>query len=108
MSPAADAVMVPIAIAADHAAFAGHFPGRPVLPAVVLLAEVLAHVARHTAVPAASWTVVNAKFLAPVGPGTQLVLHHRASDSGVRFEVRAGTSVVASGALARKEASDGG
>ena len=39
MTPAAHSVA--LAIAADHPAFAGHFPGRPLLPGVALLSEVL-------------------------------------------------------------------
>ena len=108
MSPGADAATVPLAIAPGHAAFAGHFPGNPVLPAVVLLAEVLANVARATSIPVTGWTVSNAKFLAPVGPGVALELRHEPSAAGVRFEIRAGAQVVASGVLARKETSDGG
>ena len=96
-------VQVPVAIPADHPAFAGHFPGRPVVPAVVLLAEALAQVAHATASAVDAWTVVNAKFVAPVGPGAALTLLHAPTPSGGRrFEFRQGDAVVASGALARK------
>ena len=96
-------VQVPVSIETDHPAFAGHFPGRPVVPAVVLLAEALAEIARATSTAVESWTVVNAKFVAPVGPGATLTLLHAPTPSGGRrFEFRAGEAVVASGALARK------
>jgi 3-hydroxyacyl-[acyl-carrier-protein] dehydratase len=66
---------VRVPIAPDHPAFAGHFPGNPLLPGVVLLAhaqEVL--LARPDC---ARWfaagAVLNAvKFLAPVRPGADL------------------------------------
>ncbi len=48
-------------VAADHPCLAGHFPGRPVVPGVVLLEEALA------CLPAGTLTV--AKFLRPVLPG---------------------------------------
>jgi 3-hydroxymyristoyl/3-hydroxydecanoyl-(acyl carrier protein) dehydratase len=35
-------------IAADHPAYAGHFPGRPILPGVALLSEVMHEIARAT------------------------------------------------------------
>ncbi|MEY8877199.1 MAG: hypothetical protein AB9M60_11870 [Leptothrix sp. (in: b-proteobacteria)] len=86
----AEACSVHIAIAADHPAFAGHFPGRPLLPGVVLLAEALEVL---LATPAgADWTAatLNAvKFLAPVEPGADLELRWRWPASGARlgFEV---------------------
>ena len=96
-------IATPVRIAPDHPAFPGHFPGRPVVPAVVLLAEVLAAVEQATQLGADGWTLVNAKFLAPVGPGTEVVVvHEPAAAGGRRFEVLAGGQVVASGALARK------
>lgn len=48
-------------IAADHPSLPGHFPGRPVVPGVVLLDEVLACLA-----PGA--VLLTAKFTAPVLP----------------------------------------
>jgi len=91
---------VPLPIAPDHPAFAGHFPGQPLLPGVSLLAAVLEAVLD---VPALASQIGNAprigaaKFLAPVRPGAQLVITLDASPRGVRFEVREGQRIVASG-----------
>jgi hypothetical protein len=79
-------------IARDHPAFAGHFPGRPVLPGAVLLSLVL------EALADAGRTVTRieqAKFLAPVGPGERLAL----TVLGSAFELRAGPRVVLRGQL---------
>jgi 3-hydroxyacyl-[acyl-carrier-protein] dehydratase len=87
-------------LAADHPAYAGHFPGRPILPGVVILAEVLEAVAAESGSAAHRWTIASAKFRHPVVPGIALtLLHERASGGHVRFDVLAGTSVVASGTL---------
>jgi hypothetical protein len=75
------------------------------VPAVALLAEVLAAVEASTALPASSWRLSSAKFTAPVGPDTPVaILHQRDEAGGVRFEVRGPAGVVASGALARRPA----
>ena len=88
-------------VAADHPAYAGHFPGHPILPGVVLLAEALDAIAAATGRGADRWTLTGAKFLQPVTPGTELTLVHTASGNGhLRFEVRAGERVMASGTLA--------
>lgn len=91
-------------VAADHPAYRGHFPGRPILPGVVLLAEVIAAIAGATGREGARWNVANAKFLQPVAPGTALTLaHEAAANGGVRFEVRAGDRLVAAGTLAPRD-----
>lgn len=87
-------------VAADHPAYAGHFPGRPVLPGVVVLAEALHAIATATGHGVEHWSLAGVKFLQPVEPGDALVLVHTPTDrGGVRFEVRAGARVVASGTL---------
>jgi 3-hydroxyacyl-[acyl-carrier-protein] dehydratase len=97
-------VQTVLAVARDHRAYEGHFPGRPILPGVVILAEVLAAIAQATARPAERWEVANAKFLEPVTPGTALTLvHEMNATGGVRFEVRSDARVVASGALLPRE-----
>ena len=88
-------------VAADHPAFPGHFPGHPILPGVVLLAEVMAEVARTTGEPPGRWGIASAKFLSPVTPGTLLTLVRTGTEREVRFEVRAGDRLVAAGTLAR-------
>lgn len=88
-------------IAADHPAFAGHFPGRPIVPAVVLLAEALAAIEEATAEPARTWSLASAKFLVPVEPGMPLTLAHQPTSTGWRFEIRSGAQLIASGVLAK-------
>ena len=89
-------------IAADHPAYAGHFPARPILPGVVLLAEAVAAIAAAHGRAVERWTLASAKFLYPVTPGTALTLAHDAVAGGVRFEVRAGDRVVAAGTLSAR------
>jgi 3-hydroxyacyl-[acyl-carrier-protein] dehydratase len=90
-----------LAIAPDHPAFAGHFPGQPIVPGVLLLARVLQALAAEEGTASGRWSVVQAKFLRAVEPGTPLVLAREPTASGgVRFEIRSPAGVVASGTLA--------
>jgi len=76
-------------IPADHRAYSGHFPGRPVLPGVVLLDAALRALAARQGVPAMAAQIRVAKFLSPVSPGEPLVLYCTAPPTGgVRFEIR--------------------
>ncbi|OMG56094.1 hypothetical protein BJN45_00160 [Azonexus hydrophilus] len=83
-----------------HPAFAGHFPGRPIVPGVVLLDQAILFAERLRGVPTAAWQVGNAKFLSPVGPGEMLdfILQTGASGS-IAFSVHAADRIVASGSL---------
>ena len=89
-----------VQVPTDHPAFAGHFPGRPLLPGVTLLAEALEAVLDDPALAAVvgpSPRIGQAKFLAPVRPGATLEVVLEATPRGVRFEVRDGARVAASG-----------
>lgn len=91
---------IAIHVPADHPAFAGHFPGQPLLPGVTLLSEVLEAVMRDPALSARVGTAPRlgaVKFLAPVRPGATLALQFDASSAALRFEVREGDRAVASG-----------
>jgi len=90
-------------VPADHPAFAGHFPGQPLLPGALLLSEVLEAVRGVPALAArlgAQPTLAAAKFLAPVRPGSTLVIDlvpETGASRGLRFEVRSAGVMVASG-----------
>ncbi len=87
-------------VPADHPAFAGHFPGRPIVPGVVILDRAQLFAQTLTSAPANHWQVGNAKFLSPVGPGETLVFALETKASGaITFSVRAGERSVASGSL---------
>ncbi len=59
-------------IPADHACFAGHFPGQPILPGVLLLERVMALAQSQLVQPLSKYTIYNAKFLTAVVPGDRL------------------------------------
>ncbi len=89
-------------IAADHPAFAGHFPGHPVLPGVSLLSLVMQALAAQPALAArvgATPRIDKAKFLHAVTPGSTLRVALREQGSGVAFEVWRGDTAVARGQL---------
>jgi uncharacterized membrane protein len=87
-----------IAIAANHPALAGHFPGRPVVPGVLLLDEVLQAVERWLG-PVSCSELVQAKFVRPLLPDESAQLTLRRRDAGVEFELRRQLDLIASGSL---------
>jgi 3-hydroxymyristoyl/3-hydroxydecanoyl-(acyl carrier protein) dehydratase len=83
----------------DHPAFAGHFPGQPILPGVVLLDEAL-RAARELAPGARGWGLPQAKFLQAVRPGDELRLSLSALPrTGFAFVFTRGGEPVATGQL---------
>ncbi len=81
--------VIPLPIPADHPAYAGHFPGQPILPGVVLLDAALRILATGQNIQVATGQLKSAKFLSPVQPGEALTLHYAESPAGgFRFEIR--------------------
>ena len=95
-----------IEIDADHPAFAGHFPGRPLLPGVALLAAVLEAAAAEPrlaaavgAAPRLAWV----KFLAPVAPRTSLAISLRLGQTAIDWQVDAHGAAAATGRIVRAD-----
>jgi len=87
-------------IAADHPAFAGHFPGMPILPGVVLLDTALQAIAASSGPALNIYEISSVKFLSPVGPGCELTIVHACTDNGsIRFDIMADERKIASGSL---------
>ncbi len=87
-------------VAADHPAYAGHFPGMPVLPGVVLLDAALNALAAAGKGPSGCWELSSAKFLSAVRPGEALTLQHETLPNGsVRFAIQTAGRRVANGLL---------
>ena len=89
-----------VTIAAEHPALAGHFPGAPILPGVLLLDEMVRAVEQESAHSGARWRIGAAKFVKPVRPGETLTLEHDALPNGsVTFRISSAGQPVAHGVL---------
>jgi len=86
-----------------HPAFAGHFPGTPILPGVVLLDTALQAIADATGIALDGCEISSVKFLSPANPGDVLEIQHTISASGtIRFDIVAGVRKIASGSIVTK------
>ncbi len=84
----------------DHPAFAGHFPGTPILPGVVLLDAVLQSITAATGIELGTCEIGAVKFLHPASPGDRLDIRYEFATSGaIRFDIAAGTRKIASGSI---------
>ncbi|NEX21749.1 hypothetical protein G3480_15755 [Thiorhodococcus mannitoliphagus] len=90
-----------IKIPADHPAFTGHFPGRPILPGVVLLDEAARCIAGALSLgPEPLWEISRLKFLRPALPGDQLDLRWSTTAAGdIRFRIERAGEALAEGVL---------
>lgn len=79
----------------DHPCFAGHFPGRPIVPGVVLLDAAQSIVETESALCVRGIAV--AKFHSPACPGDELMLDYAFDKGAVRFEIRCGERKIADG-----------
>lgn len=97
-------------MAPEHPAFAGHFPGAPIVPGVLLL-DAAVHAMRSMPGPpstggeapqhlGAICQISAAKFLSPVGPGETLTIALSSAAAGsTRFDISSGSRKVATGTL---------
>ena len=87
-----------LTIAAEHPALAGHFPDAPILPAVVLLDEMVRVAEKRGG--GGRWRIGAAKFVRPVRPGETLILGlEQLPNRSIRFSVLREGEPVAHGVL---------
>ncbi len=85
-------------IPSDHPAFAGHFPGMPITPGVVLLDQALHAIAVAQQLDLQKCKISSVKFLSPVLPDTELTLHYERNANGnIQFDIRQGERVAVTG-----------
>lgn len=92
-------------VPADHPAFAGHFPGNPILPGVVLLDMALQAIAVSAGTRLDTCEIGAVKFLHPTHPGDQLEIRHQFSVGGaIHFDIAAGSRKISSGNIVPRTA----
>lgn len=91
-------------IAPDHPSLPGHFPGRPVVPGVVILDRVLAAIEAAHGPPGGALRLPQVKFARPLLPGQvariELDQVRPGDDARWRFRVLREGDVLASGEVA--------
>ena len=96
----ADAPLAELArftVPAAHPCLAGHFPGEPVVPGVLLLERVLCALGLPPGQPRElAWV----KFQRPLLPDQEAIVRARGADGRWRFEVWCGEALLASGVVA--------
>lgn len=83
----------------EHPAFAGHFPGRPVFPAVALLDTVIEAAGSRLGSQIAVAGLPRAKFLVPLEPGDTGTIRLERRADRIAFQVSRGAQRVAEGVL---------
>jgi 3-hydroxymyristoyl/3-hydroxydecanoyl-(acyl carrier protein) dehydratase/predicted hotdog family 3-hydroxylacyl-ACP dehydratase len=101
----AEGVLLTVEIPSESPAFRGHFPGRPILPAVAQLALVEQGIARLAGADSARSPAIveisGLRLRRTVGPGDSLTLRLGAANpTGMhRFEIRSGDASVSGGSV---------
>ncbi|MHB8348427.1 MAG: hypothetical protein ACYDHM_14945 [Acidiferrobacterales bacterium] len=87
-------------ISVCHPALAGHFPGNPVVPGVVILDEVLRAVSGFLARPVRTTGLPSVKFFAPLAPGEEFEIVFESKGRGrAGFAVRSSARTFAAGVV---------
>ncbi|HKU90109.1 MAG TPA: hypothetical protein VJP84_09955 [Steroidobacteraceae bacterium] len=94
--------LVSFEVAADHPVFAGHFPGRPIVPGVMLLEWAQAEIGQAAGRAPRELRVREAKFFTPLGPGQRAQLRFEPPANGATrcaFDIRRDQTLVVRGTL---------
>jgi uncharacterized membrane protein len=88
----------------DHPSFAGHFPGRPVLPGVVVLERVIEEAGALFNGAFNVAELPRVKFTAPLLPGDRATLRLKRRGDLLEFELRRGATRIAQGVFRMRSA----
>jgi 3-hydroxymyristoyl/3-hydroxydecanoyl-(acyl carrier protein) dehydratase len=97
-----------VRIPADHPTLPGHFPGRPIVPGVVLLQCVLDEAERWLGTQLSVRMLPRAKFSAPLLPEQDAELELRRTGNELRFSVMRDAQVVTQGLFTLADLIDAG
>lgn len=86
-------------VPASHPTLPGHFPGRPVVPGVLLLDAVAAAADAWNGSPLRLAGLPAVKFLQPLLPGEEACIALERTGSQLRFRVLRGDTLLAQGTL---------
>lgn len=87
-------------IPADHPTGAGHFPGNPIIPGALLLAETVHLIEAELGVRSVACTIKSAKFFHPARPGDTVVVEFSVSPKReINFQCTVGDVKVLAGTM---------
>ncbi len=86
-------------VQANHPALAGHFPGNPVVPGVLILEYVLRAYEASQSCPTPLRRLAEVKFLQPLRPGEIADIDFEIKPGKVAFNVVRGGTLIAKGAF---------
>jgi 3-hydroxyacyl-[acyl-carrier-protein] dehydratase len=87
-----------VSIPDTHPALPGHFPGRPVVPGVVLLDHVVAAAEAWLQQRIHVTAIKQVKFLAPLLPREEAIAELTLDAAELRFTIKRGDDAIAQGA----------
>ncbi len=101
VEPQGDGVRLALHVQPDLQWFEGHFPGTPLLPAVVQTSWAVAFAREHFDIPERFLSMSNMKFMRFIMPGMRIALRLRysAPRGELSFEYLEGDAVSASGRM---------
>ncbi len=86
-------------VPARHPALAGHFPGNPIVPGVMVLDAVISAAEAWLGADLGVHRLAFAKFLAPLKPDETAQIDLVLGASRLEFSVRCGSTAIAKGAF---------
>jgi 3-hydroxymyristoyl/3-hydroxydecanoyl-(acyl carrier protein) dehydratase len=97
MDPAQRTLARPLRVSPEHPSLPGHFPGRPVVPGVVLLDLVLEAAGELLGQAPEVAQLAQAKFLAPLLPGEDARVELAVTGTALDFRIVRGDALLAQG-----------